>query len=180
MMSVTRRALLTLAAGAWIAGPALAQNAAPVKHPLVTIETPKGNIQILLYPEEAPETVANFIKLIDKGFYNGLTFHRVVANFVVQGGDPKGDGTGGPGWTIKNEANKKLKHNRGAVAMANAGRDTAGSQFYIVLNKAVPQLDEKESDGVNKYTIFGQVIAGQKVAEKLAIGDKMTRVTVRK
>jgi peptidyl-prolyl cis-trans isomerase B (cyclophilin B) len=149
-------------------------------HPIVTIETNKGVIKIKLYPEEAPLTVANFIKLIDKKFYNGLTFHRVVPDFVVQGGDPQGDGNGGPGWTIKNETNKKLKHNRGAVAMANAGRDTAGSQFYIVIGKPAPHLDEKHEDGVNKYTIFGQVIAGQSVAEKLAVGDKMVKVTVQK
>ena len=123
-------------------------------HPLVILETSKGTIKFILYPEISPKTCANFIKLVKKGFYNGLTFHRVEPGFVVQGGDPKGDGSGGPGWSIPNERCAPLKHNRGAIAMANAGRDTAGSQFYIVIGKPAPHLDEKEPDGVNKYTIF--------------------------
>jgi peptidyl-prolyl cis-trans isomerase B (cyclophilin B) len=149
-------------------------------NPVVTMVTTKGTIKIKLYPEEAPKTVANFIKLIDKGFYNGLTFHRVEPGFVIQGGDPKGNGSGGPGWQIPNEDNKKLKHNRGALAMANAGPDTAGSQFYIVIDKPAPFLDAKDERGISKYTVFGQVISGQPVAEKIAIGDKMTKVTVQK
>ena len=151
-----------------------------VTNPIVTIVTAKGTIKVKLYPEEAPKTVANFIKLIDKGFYNGLTFHRVEPGFVIQGGDPAGNGSGGPGWNIPNEDNKKLKHNRGAMAMANAGPDTAGSQFYIVINKPAPFLDAKDERGISKYTIFGQVISGQAVAEKIAVGDKMTKVTVQK
>ncbi len=147
--------------------------AAPnIPHPIVTMQTTKGTILIKLFPEEAPQTCANFMKLINKKFYDGLKFHRVDPGFVVQGGDPKGDGTGGPGYKIKNEANKLLKHNRGAVAMANAGRDTAGSQFYFVITKPAPHLDNGD------YTIFGQVISGQDVAERIAIGDKMTKVTV--
>jgi peptidyl-prolyl cis-trans isomerase B (cyclophilin B) len=149
-------------------------------NPIVTIITTKGPIKLKLYPEEAPKTVANFIKLIDKGFYNGLTFHRVVSDFVIQGGDPNGNGQGGPGWQIPNEDNKKLKHNRGALAMANAGPDTAGSQFYIVIGKPAPNLDEKDARGISKYTIFGQVIAGQAIAEKIVVGDKMVKVTVQK
>jgi peptidyl-prolyl cis-trans isomerase B (cyclophilin B) len=148
-----------------------------ITKPVVTMETSKGKIVLELYPEEAPMTVANFITLIKRGFYDGLTFHR-IEEFVVQGGDPQGDGKGGPGYTIKNEDNKMLKHNRGAVAMANAGPDTAGSQFYIVLSKPAPHLDQKDERGISMYTIFGQVIAGQEVAEKLAVGDKMTRVTI--
>ncbi|MBC8102250.1 MAG: peptidylprolyl isomerase [Cytophagales bacterium] len=139
--------------------------------------TVKGTIKIKLYPEEAPNTVANFIGLIRKGFYNGLNFHRVEPGFVIQGGDPQGNGQGGPGYSIKNENNKLLKHNRGALAMANAGMDTAGSQFYIVIEKPAPFLDEKEN-GVNKYTVFGQVISGQAAAEKIQVGDKITKVTV--
>jgi peptidyl-prolyl cis-trans isomerase B (cyclophilin B) len=149
-------------------------------NPIVTIVTTKGTIKLKLYPEEAPKTVANFIKLIDKGFYNGLTFHRVEPNFVIQGGDPQGNGQGGPGWQIPNEDNKKLKHNRGALAMANAGPDTAGSQFYIVIGKPAPFLDAKDERNISKYTVFGQVIAGQAIAEKIAVGDKMTKVTVQK
>lgn len=164
---------------------ALAQNAKPAvkpaakaaqkaaaSHPIATIETVKGTIKVKLYPEEAPNTVANFISLARKGFYNGLNFHRVEPGFVIQGGDPKGNGSGGPGYSIKNEQNKLLKHNRGAVAMANAGRDTAGSQFYIVIEKPAPHLDSGD------YTIFGQVISGQENAEKIQVGDKIKKVTI--
>ncbi len=175
MQTFTRRATLlvalTLALTPAFAGP-------KKKNPIATIETPRGKIRIKLYPDEAPITVANFIKLIKKGFYNGLTFHRVEPGFVIQGGDPAGNGSGGPGWEIKNENNKKLKHNRGAVAMANAGPDTAGSQFYVVITKPAPFLDEKDGRGISKYTIFGQVIEGQNIAEKIGVGDKMTKVTV--
>ena len=150
----------------------------PVTRPTVTIVSAKGNIVIELYPEDAPGTVKNFLTLAKKGFYDGLTFHRVVPGFVVQGGDPAGNGYGGPGYNIKNENNKILKHTVGAVAMANAGRDTAGSQFYVVITKPAPFLDEKYADGVNKYTIFGKVIAGQDVAEKITQGDIMSKVTV--
>jgi peptidyl-prolyl cis-trans isomerase B (cyclophilin B) len=165
-----------------VTAPSQAQNkpaaAKPGKSLMAVIETAKGTIKIRLYPEVTPKTVENFVKLAKKGFYNGLTFHRVEPGFVVQGGDPKGNGSGGPGYEIKNEDNKMLKHNRGAVAMANAGPDTAGSQFYIVLSKPAPHLDQKDERGISMYTIFGQVIAGQEVAEKLAVGDKMTRVTI--
>ena len=153
--------------------PAPALEVKPITRPTVTLETEKGRIVIELYPEDAPLTVQNFVKLINKKFYDGLTFHRVEPGFVVQGGDPQGTGSGGPGYKIKNEANKLLKHNRGAVAMANAGRDTAGSQFYFVIAKSAPHLDSGD------YTIFGQVISGQDVAERMAIGDKMTKVTVK-
>lgn len=155
------------------APPGPGRPAAKIPHPIVTMQTNKGTILIKLFPEEAPETCANFIKLINKKFYDGLIFHRVEPGFVVQGGDPQGNGQGGPGYKIKNEPNKLLKHNRGAVAMANAGRDTAGSQFYFVITKPAPHLDSGD------YTIFGQVISGQDIAEKIAIGDKMTKVTVK-
>lgn len=150
----------------------------PVVRPTATVTTDKGVIVIELYPEDAPETVANFVKLAKSGFYDGLTFHRVVPGFVIQGGDPKGDGTGDPGYKIKHEKNKKLKHTVGAVAMANAGRDTAGSQFYVVITKPAPFLDDTFADGMSKYTIFGRVASGQDVAEKIAVGDKMTKVTI--
>ncbi|MDX1932435.1 MAG: TonB family protein [Capsulimonadales bacterium] len=152
--------------------------AADETHPLAVLETGKGRIVIELYPNDAPITVNNFVQLAKKGFYNGLTFHRVVPNFVIQGGDPQGNGTGGPGYEIKNEANRILKHDRGAVAMANAGRDTAGSQFYIVINRPAYFLDEKDPDGVNKYTLFGKVLQGQEVAERIEVGDKMKKVTI--
>ncbi len=154
------------------AKPAAKPAAKAAANPIATIETVKGTIKVKLYPQEAPNTVANFISLARKGFYNGLNFHRVVPGFVIQGGDPKGNGSGGPGYSIKNETNKLLKHNRGAVAMANAGRDTAGSQFYIVIEKPAPHLDSGD------YTIFGQVISGQEAAEKIQVGDKITKVTI--
>jgi peptidyl-prolyl cis-trans isomerase B (cyclophilin B) len=148
------------------------------RHPLAILETSKGTIKFILYPEVTPRTVANFIKLARKNFYSGLKFHRVEPGFVIQGGDPQGDGTGGPGWAIPNEKNGPLRHNRGAVAMANAGRDTAGSQFYIVVSKPARNLDERDPDGVNKYTIFGQVVAGQEIAEKMQVGDKILTVKI--
>jgi peptidyl-prolyl cis-trans isomerase B (cyclophilin B) len=128
-----------------------------------------GVIKFKLYSKEAPITTANFTKLIKKGFYNGLNFHRVEPGFVVQGGDPNGNGSGGPGWTIKGEFSKSLKHVEGTVSMARTNDpDSAGSQFYICLAPA-PFLD-------NNYAIFGQVTEGMDVVHKIAIGDKMTKV----
>ena len=129
-----------------------------------------GKIVIKFYPKDAPNTVDNFIKLAQKGFYDGLTFHRVVPGFVVQGGDPRGDGTGGPGYKIKAEFNSR-KHLEGTVAMArSADPDSAGSQFYICLAPQ-PFLD-------GKYTVFGQVIKGMDVVHKIAKGDVMKKVTI--
>jgi peptidyl-prolyl cis-trans isomerase B (cyclophilin B) len=141
-----------------------------ITKPIVTIETTKGKITLELFPEDAPINVVNFITLIKKGFYDGLTFHR-IEDFVAQGGDPLGNGSGGPGYTIKNERNRRLIHTVGAVGMANSGRDTAGSQFYI-LKKPAPGLDNGD------YTLIGRVTAGQDVVEKLIVGDKMTRLSV--
>lgn len=140
--------------------------------PIASIETPRGTIRIRLYPEEAPKTVANFIKLANKGYYDGLRFHRVEPGFVIQGGDPNGDGTGGPGYTIPDEKNKKLKHVLGAVAMAKStAPNSAGSQFYIIIRK-----DAKELDG--RYTVFGQVIEGQSAANSMRRGDPMFKVSI--
>lgn len=134
----------------------------------VIIETDKGTMIIALHADVAPKTVENFVTLIQKGFYNGLKFHRIVPGFVVQGGDPKGDGTGGPGYQIKAEFNEK-KHLRGTVAMARSSSpDSAGSQFYICIAPQ-PSLD-------GQYTVFGQVVEGDEVIDKLAIGDVMSRV----
>lgn len=176
-MNVFSRRAFALAAVASFASivtaaPPKARKPQRATHPIATIQTDKGTIKIKLYPEDAPKTVANFVKLAKKGFYNGLTFHRVEPDFVIQGGDPNGNGTGGPGYTIKNETNRILKHNVGAVAMANAGRDTAGSQFYIVIGKPAPFLDN------GNYTLFGQVIQGQDVAERIRVGDRMKKVTI--
>lgn len=135
------------------------------------IQTEKGEIVFKFYPEDAPKTVDNFIKLARKGFYDGLTFHRVVPNFVIQGGDPSGDGSGGPGYTIPAEFNSR-SHLTGTVAMARAmDPNSAGSQFYICLGRQ-PNLD-------GQYTVFGQVTAGMDVVQAIRVGDKMLKVTVR-
>ncbi len=136
----------------------------------VKITTKYGDILIELYPDSAPNTVANFKALAGKGFYDGLTFHRVIEGFMAQGGDPKGNGTGGPGYTIKAEFNDR-KHVRGTVAMArSASPDSAGSQFYICY-EAQPHLD-------HQYTVFGQVVDGMDVVDQIVQGDVMERVTV--
>ena len=129
-----------------------------------------GEIRIEFYPEDAPKTVENFVTLAKKGFYNGLNFHRVVPDFVVQGGCPKGNGTGGPGYTIKAEFNKQ-KHVRGTVAMARSQHpDSAGSQFYICYGNT-PHLD-------GQYTVFGKVVSGMELVDRIKQGDKMTSVTI--
>ena len=136
-----------------------------------TIDTDKGVIEIELYEKDAPGTVANFEKLAKKGFYDGLSFHRVIANFMIQGGCPKGTGTGGPGYSIKCEtANHPRKHGKGALSMAHAGKDTGGSQFFIT-HRATPHLD-----GV--HTVFGQVTKGQEVVDAIRVGDRMKKVTI--
>jgi peptidyl-prolyl cis-trans isomerase B (cyclophilin B) len=141
------------------------------------IETPKGRIKLELFPKDAPKTVENFETLAKKGFYDGLRFHRVVPNFVIQGGDPLSrtndprTGTGGPGYKIKCEtAGNPRKHAKGALSMAHAGKDTGGSQFFITL-AATPHLD-------GKHTVFGQVVEGQDVVDRIKQGDAMTKVTV--
>lgn len=141
------------------------------ERPVATLETAKGTIQIELEPTEAPVAVSNFINLAQRGFYDGLVFHRVEAE-LVQGGDPLGNGTGGPGYTIPYEQNRGLKNTKGVVGMARGPeRDSAGSQFYL-LKKDVPGFD------LNGYTLFGRVTVGQDVLEKLAVGDKITRASV--
>ncbi|MFQ5818707.1 MAG: peptidylprolyl isomerase [Candidatus Heimdallarchaeota archaeon] len=137
------------------------------------IETNKGKIEFELFDEAAPNTVKNFITLIEKDYYNGLTFHRVVPDFVVQGGCPQGTGTGGPGYTIPCETEGSMqKHILGAFSMAHAGRDTGGSQFFIVLN---PE-NCKHLDG--KHTVFGRVTISIDVVRTLTQGDRMNRITV--
>ena len=137
--------------------------------PKVCIETAKGNIYIDLFAKDAPGTVQNFIDLIEKKFYDGLTFHRVVPDFVIQGGCPLGNGTGGPGYCIPCEINPN-KHLRGALSMAHRGRDTGGSQFFICLG------DFPHLDGV--HTVFGTVTEGMDVVDQIEQGDVMTKVTV--
>jgi cyclophilin family peptidyl-prolyl cis-trans isomerase len=127
-------------------------------------------ITIEFFPEDAPKTVENFVTLARKGFYDGLNFHRVVPDFVVQGGCPKGDGTGGPGHQVKAEFNKNT-HVRGSVAMARSQHpDSAGSQFYITYG-ATPHLD-------NNYTVFGKVVSGMEEVDRIKQGDRMTSVVI--
>lgn len=145
----------------------------------VQFVTTKGKFTVVLFPKEAPKTVANFEKLVQKGFYNGLKFHRVIPGFVAQGGDPQGTGEGGPGYTIPDELNSTLKHIRGSLAMAKTSApNSAGSQFYIAYQN-LPSLD-------TKYTVFGQVIDGMAVVDKLqptegpnaGKADRMLKVTL--
>lgn len=129
-------------------------------NPVVVIESTLGKIAVELFPKEAPDTVANFLKLVEKGYYDGVLFHRVIPKFMVQTGDPTGTGRGGPGWTILDEFHSKLRHNKaGVLSMANAGPDTGGSQFFITL-AATPHLDDR-------HAVFGAVIEGQDVVTKL-------------
>jgi cyclophilin family peptidyl-prolyl cis-trans isomerase len=128
------------------------------KNPVVVMETNYGSIELELYWKEAPKTAENFLYLVNKGYYDGLTFHRHAPNFVIQGGDPLGNGTGGPGYRIPDEPTKK-NHIRGAVGMAKSGPNTAGSQFYICL-KAAPHLDKD-------FTVFAHVINGMDTVDKI-------------
>ena len=132
-----------------------------------TFHTSEGQIELELAPEEAPKTVENFTRLAGEGFYDGLTFHRVIPDFMIQGGCPKGDGTGGPGYTFEDESNQ-LRVERGAVAMANAGPNTNGSQFFIVTADACPWLD-------GKHTVFGNVAEGQDVVDRISNVDRDDR-----
>src|SRR6266446_9188165 len=124
------------------------------------IQTNHGPIQIELYPDDAPKTVDNFVKLANDGFYDRVIFHRVIPDFMIQGGDPTGTGSGGPGYTFEDEANQRTVV-RGALAMANAGPNTNGSQFFIVTAEACPWLD-------GKHTVFGQVVEGMDVVDAIS------------
>ena len=136
-------------------------------NPRILMRTEKGDMTIELFEKDAPGTVKNYLDLINKGFYNGLNFHRVIANFMIQGGCPHGSGSGGPGYKIKCEINPN-KHVRGTLSMAHAGRDTGGSQFFIC------HSPQSHLDGV--HTVFGQVVEGIDVVDKIAKGDKILEV----
>jgi peptidyl-prolyl cis-trans isomerase B (cyclophilin B) len=139
----------------------------------ISIETVHGTIFAELWSDDAINTVKNFVTLAQKGYYDGLTFHRVVPGFVIQGGDPVGNGTGGPGYAIPCETRgHRQKHEVGAFSMAHAGRDTGGSQFFIVLDKE----NTKHLNG--KHTVFGQVTGGLDILPKIKQGDKMLKVNV--
>ena len=135
------------------------------------IEMDRGTITIELFEKEAPGTVANFTKLISEGFYDGLSFHRVIPGFVAQGGCPNGNGTGGPGYTIPCEtAGNPKQHVRGSLSMAHRGPNTGGSQFFVVYEPQ-PHLD-------GLHTVFGQVIDGMDLVDEIVPGDRMNKVTV--
>ncbi len=138
---------------------------------IATLDTDRGVIRVRLFDRDAPGTVTNFETLAKKGYYDGLTFHRVIPDFMIQGGCPKGDGTGGPGYKVKCETAKNPnKHGRGALSMAHAGKDTGGSQFFIT-HRPCPHLD-------GLHTVFGQVTAGLEVVDAIRKGDRMKKVTV--
>jgi cyclophilin family peptidyl-prolyl cis-trans isomerase/HEAT repeat protein len=136
-------------------------------NPFLTLETERGTIKIRLFPENAPFTSISTCRLVEKKFFDNLVFHRVVPNFVIQGGDPRGDGWGGPGYSIRTEISS-LRYNRGSVGVASAGKDTEGCQFFIT-HSPQPHLD-------GRYTIFGEVIEGMDIADKIQEGDKILRV----
>ena len=136
-----------------------------------TIETNRGVIELELYAQHAPKTVNNFVFLAGKGFYDGLSFHRVISNFMIQGGDPTGTGGGGPGYMFEDEvAENPLKHEKGVISMANAGTNTNGSQFFIT-HAPQPHLNRK-------HTVFGKVAVGQDVVDSIRQGDKMEQVRI--
>lgn len=135
----------------------------------VRITTEKGEIVFELFADTAPKTVSNFVYLSEGGYFNGLTFHRREDRFVIQGGDPSGNGTGGPGYTFEDEFNDSYGYDRGIVAMANRGPDTNGSQFFIMLD---------DTPLPKSYSIFGRVVSGMDVVDAIAVGDVMTTVTV--
>lgn len=136
----------------------------------VSIETNRGTIELELYPQHAPQTVNNFVFLAGQGFYDGVSFHRVIPDFMIQGGDPTGSGSGGPGYRFACEtADNPLVHERGVISMANAGPNTNGSQFFIT-HVPCPHLD-------GRHTVFGKVTSGLEVVDAIEQGDTMVRVT---
>jgi peptidyl-prolyl cis-trans isomerase B (cyclophilin B) len=143
----------------------------PAKSYKATIETERGDIVLELYPTHAPKTVNNFVFLTKQGYYDGVTFHRVIRDFMIQGGDPTGSGRGGPGYKFEDELRgNPLKHQTGVISMANAGPNTNGSQFFIT-HSPQPHLD-------GKHTVFGKVVEGQDVVDAIRQGDQMVKVTV--
>jgi peptidyl-prolyl cis-trans isomerase B (cyclophilin B) len=133
-------------------------------------DTARGHIRVDLAPDKAPLTVANFVNLAKRGFYDGLSFHRVIDDFMVQGGCPEGSGRGGPGYRFEDETNNGLRHDRGVLSMANAGPNTNGSQFFIT-HVPTPWLD-------GKHTVFGKVVEGLDVVDAVKQGDKINSVKI--
>ena len=137
---------------------------------IATFDTARGPIKVELYPEKAPLTVANFVNLAKRGFYDGLNFHRVIADFMIQGGCPEGSGRGGPGYRFEDETTNGVRHERGVLSMANAGPNTNGSQFFIT-HVPTPWLD-------GKHTVFGKVTEGLDVVDAVKQGDAINTVTI--
>ena len=135
-----------------------------------TFESDRGPIKVELYPDKAPLTVANFVNLARRGLYDGLNFHRVIPDFMIQGGCPEGSGRGGPGYKFEDEANNGLGHERGVLSMANAGPNTNGSQFFIT-HVATPWLD-------GKHTVFGKVVEGLEAVDKVEQGDHIRKIAI--
>lgn len=153
-------------------GVSMAQEPNEAESLTAVIQTNKGDIILELYADKVPNTVANFVNLAQRGYYDGLTFHRVIPNFMIQGGDPTGTGRGGPGYKFQDEFDESLKHDGpGVLSMANAGPGTNGSQFFIT-HKATPWLD-------NKHTVFGRVTEGQDVVDAIEVNDVMLYVTIK-
>ncbi len=143
----------------------------PQKTYKATIETGKGDIELELYPEYAPKTANNFVFLAQEGFYDGVTFHRVISNFMIQGGDPTGTGRGGPGYKFEDEVeDNPLRHEAGVISMANAGPNTNGSQFFIT-HSPQPHLD-------GMHTVFGKVVGDQGIVNAIQQGERITKVVV--
>jgi peptidyl-prolyl cis-trans isomerase B (cyclophilin B) len=143
----------------------------PQKNYRVRIETNRGAVELELYPRHAPKTVNNFVFLVREGFYDGVVFHRVISDFMIQGGDPTGTGRGGPGYRFEDElAGNPLIHGKGVLSMANAGPNTNGSQFFIT-HSPQPHLN-------GKHTVFGKVIEGMDIVDAIRQGDRMERATV--
>ena len=139
--------------------------------PQIQIQTDRGNMTVEMFEDEAPNTVANMISLIENGYYDGLNFHRVISDFMIQGGCPEGTGTGGPGYNFDDECTLELRHDSaGVLSMANAGPGTKGSQFFIT-HGATPHLD-------GKHTVFGKVTDGLEVVNEIEQGDLMEKVVV--
>jgi peptidyl-prolyl cis-trans isomerase B (cyclophilin B) len=135
-----------------------------------TFDTDRGPIKVELFADKAPLTVANFVNLARRGFYDGLSFHRVIADFMIQGGCPEGSGRGGPGYKFEDEAGNGVGHERGVLSMANAGPNTNGSQFFIT-HVATPWLD-------GKHTVFGKVVSGLEAVDAVKQGDQIRKVTI--
>lgn len=148
-----------------------AQSEESMKDIRIIVKTDKGDIEGVLYPSKAPVTVANFLNLAKRGYYDGITFHRVIPDFMIQGGDPTGTGSGGPGYRFEDECTPELKHDKpGIFSMANAGPGTNGSQFFIT-HVPTPHLN-------GKHTVYGSVTKGQDIVDAIAQGDKIKSIEI--